>query len=217
MKTPSLKYLVKEPVTRNKQTALLILLHGYGSNEKDLFSFAAELPENMVIVSAQAIQPLGFESHAWYSLHFDNNDGKFFDIPEALAARETVASFVDEMQDQYAISPQKTFLLGFSQGAILSYAISITYPEKVQKVIALSGYISGELLPENLVENQYQALDFFLSHGSADQVIPVSLARESSPLLSQHKIRHQYKEYPVGHGVSPQNFFDLREWISARM
>ena len=49
MKTPSLKYLVKEPATRNKQTALLILLHGYGSNEKDLFSFAAELPENMVI------------------------------------------------------------------------------------------------------------------------------------------------------------------------
>lgn len=217
MKELSLQYIVREPNTISKNTSLLILLHGYGSNEEDLFSFATELPEDLIIISARAPQTLGFGSYAWYSINFTADEGKFSDIPEAIEARENIANFIDEIQEKYSISSEKTFLLGFSQGTILSYAIALNYPKKIQKVIALSGYINSELLPLEIETIDYSALDFFISHGSVDQVIPSDWAKKAPLFLNELNIKNSYKEYPVGHGVAPQNFFDFKKWIEERM
>lgn len=217
MKELSLQYIVREPNTQTKNTSLLILLHGYGSNEEDLFSFATELPEDLIIVSAKAPQNLGFGSYAWYTINFNNTQDKFSDISEAIEARDKIATFIDEIQERYNIKPNKTFLLGFSQGTILSYAIALNYPEKVQKIIALSGYINPELLPNNIETIDYSDLDVFSSHGSVDQVIPVSWAQKSPYFLDKLAIKNSYKEYPVGHGVAPQNFYDFKKWIEERL
>ncbi len=190
MEKLSLQYIVREPNVQTKNTSLLILLHGYGSNEEDLFSFATELPEDLLIISARAPQNLGFGSYAWYTINFTANEGKFSDIPEAIKARETIATFIDEIQNKYNISPDKTFLLGFSQGTILSYAVSLNYPEKVQKIIALSGYINPELLPQNLQTKDFTKLDFYISHGSVDQVIPVEWAKKAPDFLNALKIKN---------------------------
>ncbi|WP_457610249.1 alpha/beta hydrolase [Lutibacter sp.] len=217
MKELSLQYIVREPNTQSNNTSLLILLHGYGSNEEDLFSFATELPENLLIVSARAPQSLGFGSYAWYTINFTADQGKFSDIPEAIEARDKIATFINEIQERYHIPPNKTFLLGFSQGTILSYAVALNYPEKVQKIIALSGYINPELLPEDINEKNYTDLDFFISHGNVDQVIPVEWAKKAPEFLNTLKIINSYREYPVGHGVAPQNFFDFKKWIEERL
>ena len=108
MKELSLKYLVKEPKQFPENTNLLLLLHGYGSNEQDLFSFAQELDENLLIVSAQAPLELGFNSYAWYTINFDSINGNFSDINEAIIARKKIASFIDELQNLYKIKPSKT-------------------------------------------------------------------------------------------------------------
>jgi len=217
MKELSLKYIVREPNNQTKNTSLLILLHGYGSNEEDLFSFATELPEDLLIVSARAPQSLSFGSYAWYTINFTANEGKFSDIPEAKSARDLISTFIDEVQERYQISPNKTFLLGFSQGTILSYAVALSHPEKVQKVIALSGYVNSELLPLNIETKDFSKLDFFISHGSVDQVIPAEWAKKAPLFLKDLKIKNSYKEYLVGHGVAPQNFFDFKKWIEERM
>tara|TARA_R110001583_G_scaffold4351_4_gene25242 strand:+ start:5264 stop:5917 length:654 start_codon:yes stop_codon:yes gene_type:complete len=217
MEKLSLKYIVREPNNKTINTSLLILVHGYGSNEEDLFSFATELPEDLIIVSVRAPQSLGFGSNAWYTINFTANEGKFSDIPEAIKARELIATFIDEIQEKYQILPKKTFLLGFSQGTILSYAVALNYPKKVQKIIALSGYVNSELLPSNIDSIDYSKLDFFISHGSVDQVIPAEWAKKAPLFLNKLNIKNSYKEYAVGHGVAPQNFFDFKAWIEARM
>ncbi|WP_299527247.1 alpha/beta fold hydrolase [uncultured Lutibacter sp.] len=217
MEKLSLQYIVREPNVQTENTSLLILLHGYGSNEEDLFSFATELPDDLLIVSARAPQNLGYGSYAWYTINFTANEGKFSDIPEAIEARDKIATFIDEVQNNYNISPDKTFLLGFSQGTILSYAVALNYPEKVQKIIALSGYINHELLPKDYNLKDYSTLDFFISHGSVDQVIPADWAKKASPFLNELQIKNYYKEYGVGHGVAPQNFFDFKKWMEERM
>ena len=217
MKKLSLEYIVKEPTTINQNTPLLILLHGYGSNEEDLFSFASELPQEMLIISARAPQNLGFGSYAWYSINFNNTQGKFSDIPEAKQARENIAKFIDEIQETYNISPKNTFLLGFSQGTILSYALALNYPNKIKNIIALSGYINEELLPNTVENKKYTHLDFFISHGSVDQVIPAEWGKQAPLFLNSLNIKNCYQEYPVGHGVNPQNFFDFKKWIEERL
>lgn len=217
MEELSLKYIVKEPTTIDENTPLLILLHGYGSNEEDLFSFASELPSNLLIVSARAVQSLGMGSYAWYSINFNDTQGKFSDIPEAIEARETIATFIQEIQSKYQILPNNTFLLGFSQGTILSYSVALNYPKLVQKVIALSGHINPDLLPDDIGTKNYAELDFFISHGSVDQVIPVEWAKKAPEFLNQLQIKNCYTEYPVGHGVAPKNFYDFKTWIEDRL
>jgi len=217
MEKLSLKYIVRKPKEQTKNTSLLILLHGYGSNEEDLYSFTSELPSDLIIVSARALQDLGFGSYAWYTIHFNNTQGKFSDIPEAIKARDVIYKFIKEVQEKYAVSPEKTFLLGFSQGTILSYAVALNHPETVQKVIALSGYVNPDLLPENMEKINYSKLDFFISHGSVDQVIPVEWANKAPQFLNQLNIKNCYQEYPVGHGVAPKNFFDFKKWMEERM
>ena len=209
----NLHYLVQEPKVKHDKNPLLLLLHGYGSNEEDLFSFAPELPDDSYVISVRApydLQPYG---HAWYAIHFDADENKFSDNVQAKQSVEIIASFIDEIVKQYPIDTENVTLIGFSQGAILSYATALTYPEKVTKVVALSGYFNQEILPEVIDTKAISHLKFFVSHGSVDQVIPVEWARKAKPALENLGLEVEYQEYPIGHGVSPKNFFDFKNWL----
>lgn len=211
----SLQYLVREPKTSHLNPPLLILLHGYGSNEQDLFSFAEELPDELLIISAQAPHSMGFGGYAWYAINFDDVNGKFSDLEQARDSIKKIAHFIDEIKSKYNTDPNKTFLLGFSQGAILSYALSFNHPNKVNYVIALSGYINNDLLPSEVPNNINT--QYYSSHGSVDQVLPVAWARNTQPFLDHLKLNNVYTEYPVGHGVAPQNFYSFKSWIEERL
>ena len=209
----NLHYLIQEPKVKHDKNPLLLLLHGYGSNEEDLFSFASELPNDSYVISVRApydLQPYG---HAWYAIHFDADENKFSDNVQAKQSVELIAAFIDEIVKQYPIDAKNVTLIGFSQGAILSYATALTYPEKISKVVALSGYFNQEIMPEVIDTNAISHLKFFVSHGSVDQVIPVEWARKAKPALENLGLEVDYHEYPVGHGVAPQNFYDFKNWI----
>ena len=211
----SLQYLIREPIEKTKNPPLLILLHGYGSNEQDLFSFAEELPKELLIISAQAPYTMGYGAYAWYAINFDDVNGKFSDLEQAKTSVDKIALFIDEIKTKYNTNSEKTFLLGFSQGAILSYSLSFFYPNKANHIIALSGYINKELLPAK-IPNNIQT-DYYCSHGSVDQVLPVDWARQSKPFLDKLGLENVYSEYPVGHGVAPQNFYSFNSWIEERL
>ncbi|TYB76350.1 alpha/beta hydrolase [Bizionia myxarmorum] len=216
MSTQPLHYITR-PSTLKENAPLLILCHGYGSDENDLFSFAEELPEELFIISLRAphaMQPYG---NAWYSINFDADKGKWSDDEQAKDSRDQIAQFIDYACGKYPVNNENVNLLGFSQGTILSYAVALTYPEKIKNVIALSGYINPNIIPENPSEKDYSNLDFYCSHGSVDQVIPVDWARQAPKFLENLNIKHQYAEFPVGHGVAPQNFYDLKKWLIDRI
>jgi phospholipase/carboxylesterase len=193
------------------------MLHGYGSDENDLFSFASELPEELFIVSLRAPYPLPPFGNAWYAINFDADQGKWSDNDQAIQSRDLVSELIDELVDTYPVNRENVTLLGFSQGTILSYAIALTYPNKIRNVIALSGYVNEDIIPRHLEKNDYVHLDFYCSHGSMDQVIPVAWARQAPAFLKSLDIRHQYGEFPVGHGVAPENFFELKDWLKTRI
>ena len=209
-----LEYVVRQPKVSSEKPPLLILLHGYGSNEQDLFSFANELPNELLIVSARAPFEMGYGGFAWYAIDLDASNNKHSDLEQARASLQKIALFIDKIKGKFNTNPQKTFLLGFSQGAILSYALSLNYPNKVNYVLALSGYINEDLLPENISEIE---TEYYISHGTVDQVLPVSEARKASPFLDKYNLTNVYSEYPVGHGVAPQNFYSFKTWIEERL
>lgn len=209
----SLYHLVREPKLKKEKNPLLLLLHGYGSNEEDLFSFAQELPEDYFVISARAPYPLPPYGNAWYAIHFDADENKFSDNDEARASRDLIAKFIEELVANYPIDADNITLIGFSQGTILSYAVALSYPEKVQRVVALSGYLNLDIVKDNFQNNNIGKLKFFISHGTVDQVIPVDWARKAPEYLKGLGLDVVYNEYPVGHGVAPQNFFDFKNWL----
>ena len=209
----SLQYLVREPKIKLDKNPLLLLLHGYGSNEADLFSFAEELPDHYYVISARAPYDLQYGSYAWYAINFDADENKFSDLDQARNSRDLIVRFIAELIAHYPIDPNKISLIGFSQGSILSYAIALSYPEKIQRVVAMSGYLNTEMAIENYRNNDFSKLKLFVSHGTVDQVIPIDWARKSPGILENLGIQTVYKEYPIGHGVSPQNFYDFKNWL----
>ena len=209
----SLEYLVKAPKEVKEKNGALLLIHGYGSNEEDLFSFAPQLPEDVYVISIRApynLQPYGY---AWYEINFDADENKFSNNEQAKESLQLIANFIDEISEKLPLDKSNISLIGFSQGAILSYGMAFTYPEKINKVVALSGYLNEQILPENYDVNQINHIDFFVSHGTQDQVIPVEWARKTAPYLEKLGLHIMYKEYPVGHGVAPQNFWDFKNWL----
>lgn len=215
-KNLSLEHLIQKPTVKSDgKPPLLLLLHGYGSNAEDLFSFAPELPEHYFVISAQApvaMQPYG---NAWYHIHIDGDGVKSSDNKGAVVARDGIAQFIDEAVKAYDLDPYNVTLVGFSQGTILSYAVALTYPEKVKNVVGLSGYINEEII--DLKSNAaYAHLNIYNSHGNVDQVIPIDAARKTPGFLANVGIESTLSEFPVGHGVHPQNFYEFKEWLLSR-
>lgn len=209
----SIFYVERAAEKSSENPPLLIMLHGYGSHEEDLFSFSSELQDEFHIVSARAPHSIGFGGYAWYAINFDADENKFSDIPQAKESLQMIDKLIDELKSK--INPSKIFLLGFSQGAILSYAYSMNYPNKVDHVIALSGYLIEDLIPSNL--SKEIKTDYYSSHGTVDQVIPVAWARKIQAFIESQNLDCEYSEYPVGHGVAPQNFYSFKDWIEKRL
>lgn len=207
----SLTHLIK-PSTSDKPSPLILMLHGYGSDEKDLFAFASYLPEKYTVVSVRApyrMQPMG---NAWYAINFDADANKFSDTEQALASREKIKHFISEAIDAYNIDADNITLFGFSQGTILSFATALTYPHLIKNIIGLSGYIDKNMI--NITNKEaLKTLKVFSSHGTADQVIPVEWSRKTPEILESLGIDCVFKEFPIGHGVNQDNFEAVLDWL----
>ncbi|MDT0607421.1 alpha/beta hydrolase [Croceitalea rosinachiae] len=209
----SLEYLMRSPKHKTLDTPVLFMLHGYGSNEEDLFSFSSELPEELFIISVRAPYDLEPFGHAWYAINFDAQNGKWSDDGQAIESRDKIIAFIEEACTAYGLNGSRISLLGFSQGTILSYAVALSYPEKIKNVIALSGYINEGILVEGYKNKDHTNLNIYASHGQVDQVIPIEWAQRAPAILNKLGIEHRFEEFPVGHGVAPQNFYSFCTWL----
>ena len=206
-----LDYRVRRPLKESDTSPVLFLLHGYGSHEEDLFAFVNYLPEEYIIISLRAPLGLGFGGYAWYSIHFNEQQDKWSDDTEAKKAQDIILYNIDYHLELFKLEGQKVSLLGFSQGAILSWALGLSRPERIDKIIALSGYVN-----ENIFVYAKEGLDklrIFSSHGTQDPTLSIEWARKGIASVEKKEINVAYKEYPQGHGISQDNFNDLLSWL----
>lgn len=212
----SLEHMIRPAAGQEGHAPALFMLHGYGSNEQDLFSFAGELPTDLFVISIRApfdLEPFG---HAWYSIDFSADKGKWNDVAQARESRETVRGFIREAVKAYGLDTGRINLLGFSQGTILSYALALSYPDEFRNIVGLSGYIDPEMLVDGYREKDHSHLQVYASHGQLDMVIPPAWAQLVPGFLDELKIPNTFEEFPVGHGVSPENFRSFNQWLSQR-
>ena len=210
----SFDYSVKNPQPSKKDNKVIIMFHGYGSNKDDLFSFAEFMNPDFLIISIQAPIKLDNHSHCWWPLHYDDNMQLKMDTKLAKQSVKELNKFIcEDLAKKYSFSLNQVYLLGFSQGCMISYALSINYPENFKKAVGLSGKIPYEII-EFDVEFDYSNHNFFCSHGINDLVIPIEIGRESSEWFNEKKIKHEYLEFEPAHGINSDNFTKMNLWLS---
>ncbi|WP_374440245.1 alpha/beta hydrolase [Epilithonimonas sp.] len=208
-----LQYLVREPKNITPETPILFMLHGYGSNEEDLFSFVPTLPEDWIVVSFRAPKNSHYGGFAWFDIDF-NSAENFIDETEGNDAVKIVMENIMAISNRYGLTNNPTHLCGFSQGGMIVYSLALQYPDLFSKIVCLSSYPEEKLL-KNIVRDKkkYENLRFFISHGTDDAVIPLEWGRKAADLLYDLSAYFSFREYMSGHGVNQKNYLDLMEFF----
>ena len=219
-KKPMLVHLVHEPSQRPAPPPgvppLLLLLHGVGSHEGDLIGLAPYLDERFFIVSARAPNILGPGSYAWFHVEF-TPAGPVINPQEAESSRLALLGFIDELVETYQVDSKRVYLMGFSQGAIMSLSLALTRPDKLASVVAMSGRILPEALPQMVAPEAMAGLPILVVHGTADNVLPIDYGRASRDRLSTLPVALAYREYAMGHEVTMESLAETAAWLTQRL
>jgi phospholipase/carboxylesterase len=213
----SLVHAVREPAGNTREPApLLILLHGVGSNEQDLIGLTPALDSRFFIVSARAPITLGHGSYGWYHVQF-TPAGPIINDEEAESSRRVLLKFVDELPKSYNIDRRRIYLMGFSQGCIMSVAAALTVPRMFAGVVGMSGRLPPGIMEKAAPSDELKGLPFLIVHGTQDSVLPIEYGREIREALEKLPVDLTYREYTMGHTVSQQSLSDVSGWLTQRL
>lgn len=210
---PAYVYKVREPLTKSETPPpLMLLLHGYGADVNDLFSFADQMPEDFLVVSLQAPMDLGGGQYAWYPLRFEGGRA----IADEARAGESIAyihGFLSYLEGQRSIDKQRIYLMGFSQGTIMSYGLALLHPGEIRGVAGFSGRMLQSIRPQIQADARHKDLRVFVTHGTQDQVISLATGEEAVTYLRSLGVAPLFKTYRAGHTILPEMMRDMLIWL----
>ncbi len=187
----------------------LILLHGRGADEEDLLGLAPALDTRLLLVAPRAPLLFSYGGYTWYEVAETG-------VPEPQGFREScdrLSQFLDDVLKGYPVDPARLFLFGFSMGTAMAYAMALTRPALFRGVAANSGYI-----PENTHLTyrwtELSGVEFCVTHGTGDPVIPVTAAQRARTLLEAARAVLSYREYEMGHEISEESLADVNAWMA---
>ena len=137
------------------------------------------------------------------------------DVGAILSSREKLQQFLDACLKHYPIDAKKLVVLGFSQGGVMAYSLALSNPERYAGLAVLSSWLPKELIPLLSIKEAVQSLPTLIQHGTQDQLIEVQRARDSVEKLRALRVRLTYREYDMGHEISPRSLNDLSAWLKS--
>ena len=187
----------------------LVLLHGYGADERDLLPIAHELDPRLRAISLQGPVSLGGAMRAWFNLSQDFQGRISFDAEEARGAVQAAIGAVEEI----AAESPRPILLGFSQGAGIALGVGLLRPELVSGIVSLSGVARALEERDHAPGEKLKGLPVFAAHGVQDPLLPISLGHRLRDELVRLGVALEWHEYEMGHMVVPEEIEDARAWL----
>ncbi|MCF5051359.1 phospholipase [Pseudomonas syringae] len=192
---------------------LVIFLHGFGSNEEDLFGIKDSLPSTWTYLSARAPMPVEPHGYRWFTKTPGDGeyDGETADLQRSA---RLIEDFVGQATAKYHTQPDRVFLVGFSQGAIMSYEVGLREPTLVRGIAALSGSVLPVLKAELKPDQSLRQLAIFIGHGTLDQALPYTSATRANEVLTGLGLKPEFHGYPgMPHTISEAEVQDLSAWL----
>ena len=190
--------------TKPETGAVLLFLHGFGSNEHDLSSLAQPLNLELPWASLRAPLELGQGAAAWFQIEIPG-------VPDAAPveqATKMIWAWVDENLDPEI----KIIPIGFSQGGLMASQLLRTRPERVVATTILGGFVLGAAQSgDELLAERRPAI--FWGRGQQDQVIAPVAIKRTSEFLPQHGTLTE-RTYPgLAHGINAEELLDVRSHV----
>ena len=206
-----LKYLEQTNADTQNQP-LVIFLHGYGSNEQDLFGIKDDLPASYTYLSVRAPMTMEEGSYQWFR---KKGEGAYNGETDDLkTSGQVLQDFIAQAAKKYHTEPDKVVLVGFSQGAIMSYEVALRHPEAVGAIAALSGRILPVLKSALKPDEKRQSLAIFIGHGKEDNRLPYKDGTDANILLQGLSLTPEFHGYEgLGHSISAAEVEDLNAWL----
>lgn len=184
----------------------VVMLHGRAGNEDVMWVFARTVPPGWLVIAPRALKP----DEGGYSWH-PRLPHVWPPLAEFDEAADSVMRLIDSLPALYQADAQRIYLMGFSQGAALSYATAMRYPGVVQGIAGLVGFVPTNT--ESAVETQVlRHLPVFMAVGRADDKIPYERAQNCAAVLRAAGAALTYREYETGHRMPAQGLRDLTAW-----
>lgn len=195
------------PERERAERPMLVLLHGYGSHEGDLFSLSPALPLGPVIASLRAPLLAG-PGNAWFPLTADT----FFTDLEtgADAAAQAILDWLDTTESS------SVGLLGFSQGGATALQLLRLAPQRFDYAVMLSGFVVGASHPGDAALAAVMP-PVFWGRGTLDQIIPPVAIQTTEQWLPEHTTLTERIYEDVAHGISNAELKDVTAFISAQL
>jgi len=212
----SLHHLMRRPEIPSEKPPLLLLLHGVGSNEFDLFALCPYLDKRFMVLSLRAPLPLGPNSHAWFPIEI-HLERILVDAAAVERSRQALVDFIPQACRAYKADPEQVYLMGFSQGAIMSLSVMLSRPDLLAGVVAMSGRIPPEFEANMVDGSQLADFPIMVVHGERDEVIPVVNGRDTKERLESLPVDLTYKEYNMGHEINDDSLQDILTWLAERL
>lgn len=209
-----LRYEQVVPGDAKEGAPLVVLLHGRGSDRHDLLQLAPHLAPGAVVVTPEAPHPgmpWGYgPGWAWYRYL-----GGSLPEPQSFeASQQALAEFLAEIPSKLPVRTGPVVLGGFSQGGTISVAYALRNPGVVPMVLCMSGFLAEHPTVRATAET-VRGTRFFWGHGTMDPSIPFAMGEEGRAALRAAGAQLEARDYPIGHGISPDEAADIRAWISA--
>jgi phospholipase/carboxylesterase len=188
----------------------LVLFHGRGADENDLFPLLDILDPERRLVAATPRGPLSLPPGGahWYVVReIGYPDKQTFDATYALAAE-----WLEAFGAETGVPPERTVLGGFSQGAVMTYALGLGAGRpRPAGLMPLSGFVPS--VDGFELDLSPPLPPVAIGHGSYDQVISVEFSRAAKRLLENAGADVLYRESPLPHTIDPRYLDELRDWL----
>ena len=213
MPADSLHFL-KRPAVADPE-GLLVLFHGRGADEHDLFPLLDALDPARRLLGVTPRGPLHLPPGGahWYAVHE-------IGYPDPTTFTETFAlasDWLDALAADTGVAFDRTVLGGFSQGAVMTYALGLgTSRPRPAGLIALSGFVPT--VPGLEVDLAQPLPRVIVGHGALDPVISVEWGRRAQAALAEAGAAVTYHESPhMAHSIDPAFFRELPDWIDVTL
>lgn len=190
----------------------LFAIHGHGAHAQDLLGiapFVAAGRLQLICPEAEFVLQPGMLGYTWFDREPDG--GRTVGEFERVVA--LVRAFIDEAAERYHADPERTALLGFSQGGGLAYRIGLAEPDRFAGVAALSTWLPDEAASAAADRERLATLPVLVQHGTNDPMVKVERARESRDRLAELGVAAEYHEYAMQHQIGPESLRDLSAWL----
>lgn len=214
MNTLPLTYLERPAqAVAGQQTWLLVLMHGVGSNEQDLFGLAPYVPPQFHVLSLRAPFAMGMGAYAWFQFTVDADGTRHINVPQEQQARILVQQTVEAAASQLGIPPERIVLGGFSQGGIMALSQLLTQPQSLRGVVVWHSRLLPEIASLHAPAAAFAGKSAWVSHGSYDNVIPLTSAHAVRDRLAALPLQLSYHEYPGAHEIRPEELRASMQWL----